>query len=268
MRRAVEHAETARPGRALLGKACLVTGAGRDLSAAIADGLAREGALLGIHYNRSKAGAMRLQRQIIRRGGIAHVVQADLRDETAVRRMVRQAHRLLGRIDILVNSAGLFYRSDLFDTPMRSLDLLFDLNLKAALICARECAAVMTRQGSGCIVNISSLGAFEAWPGYLGYCASKAALVSATRTMALQLAPAITVNSVAPGFIDLPSELSLAARRRIIAKIPAARLGSYDDVVGAVLYLCRSPYVTGQVLLVDGGASIRHQAPGISDRYR
>lgn len=238
----------------------MVTGAGRDLGLAIARAIASEGAEIVLHYNRSKGGAGRLSQRIRRGGGKAHVLAADLRSESACRGLIRRSVRLLGRIDILINNAGLFERTDISSLTARQFDRLLALNLKAPVFCAIEAAKVMTRQGSGGrgrIVNISSLGAYQAWPAYVAYCASKAALVSATRSLARATAPHVMVNSVAPGLIDLPASMSGLERDRLVSTIPAGRIGTYDDVVDAVLYFCTAEYVTGQVLLVDGGASLR-----------
>ncbi len=239
-----------------MGQVCLVTGAGRGLGRAVALALADEGAAVLLHCNRSHQGA-RLLRDLIRgKGGVAHVRQADLTCESSRRRLVRETLRLLGRIDILVNSAGIFAQSDLASLTSQKLDHLFAVNLTAPILLSRDCSGIMISQGSGRIINISSLGAFKSWPKYLGYCASKAALVSATRTMARALAPHILVNSVAPGFIDLPTDLRPSAKKRLIAAIPAQRTGSYQNIVDAVLYFCTAEYVTGQILAVDGGASL------------
>lgn len=248
---------------------CVVTGAGRDLGQAIAGAVASEGAEVVLHYNRSKGGAAKLSRRIHRGGGKAHLLSADLRSESSCRWLIRTSARLLGRIDILINSAGLFERTDVSSLTERQFDRLLALNLKAPVFCAIEAAKVMTRRGGvggrcvgarsggGRIVNISSLGAFQAWPAYLAYCASKAALVSATRSLARATAPFVMVNSVAPGLIDLPEGMSESERDRLVSAIPAGRIGTYDDVIDAVLYFCTAEYVTGQVLLVDGGASLR-----------
>lgn len=237
----------------------MVTGAGRDLGLAIAGAIASEGAEIVLHYNRSKGGAGRLSQRIRRGGGKAHVLAADLRSESACRGLIRRSARLLGRIDILINNAGLFERTDISSLTSRKFDRLLALNLKAPVFCAIEAAKVMTRQkgGRGRIVNISSLGAYQAWPAYVAYCASKAALVSATRSLARATAPHVMVSSVAPGLIDLPASVSGSERDRLVSTIPAGRIGTYDDVVEAVLYFCTAEYVTGQVLLVDGGASLR-----------
>jgi len=237
------------------GRRCLITGAGRDLGAAIAASLAGHGAAVVLNYNTSRTRAERLCKRLRQAGAEVHALQADLRDAAEIRALVRGAARLLGGIDILVNSAGVFTRSDLKHLDAAGFDRLLALNLKAPVLCARECARLM--RGNGRIVNIASLGAFEAWPRYLGYCAAKAGLVSATRTMARALAPRIAVNAVAPGFIDLPRDMTAPERKRIIDRIPAGRLGNYRDVVEAVLFFCTAEYVTGQILVVDGGASLR-----------
>lgn len=242
----------------LAGTGCLVTGAGRDLGRAIADAVAAVGAEVVLHCNESVRGAEALRRRIIAKGGKAHVVRADLSRESQARRLVMRSHDLLGRLDILINSAGVFFPSPADSIDSKKFDKLIDLNLKAPVFCAQEAARIMKMQpAGGRIINVSSIGAFESWPKYLGYCASKAALVSATRTMAVAFGPEVMVSSVAPGLIDLPEDLSSRSRRRIVSAIPAGRLGTYEDVIRAVLYLCTATYVTGQILLVDGGATLR-----------
>jgi NAD(P)-dependent dehydrogenase (short-subunit alcohol dehydrogenase family) len=130
-------------------------------------------------------------------------------------------------------------------------------NLKGPFFCAQAAARMMMRQGGGNIINISSLGGLQAWPSYMHYCASKAALISLTRTLAKALAPTIRVNSVAPGTILFPQEKRDARIRNVISTTPLRKAGSAKDIAHTVLFLAtQSEFITGQVIAVDGGKSI------------
>jgi NAD(P)-dependent dehydrogenase (short-subunit alcohol dehydrogenase family) len=165
---------------------------------------------------------------------------------------VEAAAGVLGGLDLLVNNVGVFRKAPLAELSEEALDEAFDVNVKAAVMASRAAAPHMRRRGRGAIVNVASLGGLRAWKSYLPYCASKAALVMATRCLALALAPEITVNAVAPGVLDPPG-----AEEALRKRVPLGRFGALGEVVDAVLFLLSgAPYTTGEVVRVDGGRGV------------
>ena len=241
----------------LAGRAALVTGAGQRVGQAIAVGLAGAGCDVAIHYHGSRDGAEQTASQVRGAGRRAVVLQADLRDAARARQLGPEAAQSLGgRLDILVNSAAIMVRQPLAEITPESWDETMDLNLRAAFFVAQG-AAPLLRRAAGRIINIADLAALEPWPHYIQHCVSKAGVVMLTRTLAAALAPDVTVNAIAPGAVLLPDAWDDAARDRIVASTPLGRLGHPSDVVGAALYLLSNDYVTGTVLVVDGGRLIR-----------
>ena len=233
----------------LTGKTVLVTGAARRIGRAIALEAAARGARVAIHYRSSKTEAQSAAAEI---GGT--LFQADLSRVSEIRRLFGEvAEAFGGRLDALVNNAGVHLRTPLLEATEEQWDAVQDANLKACFFCCQEAAKLMAPQGAGRIVNLSSLGGVRPWAGYAPYNASKAGVIHLTRALAKELAPAIQVNTVAPGLIEfdepLPPEL-----QRIAEATPMKRHGEGRDVAEAVMYfLTCSTYVTGQMLAVDGG---------------
>jgi NAD(P)-dependent dehydrogenase (short-subunit alcohol dehydrogenase family) len=243
--------------RPLHDQVALVTGAGRRLGGVIALALARAGANLVVHYNESKEGAQASVREIERLGGQAIAVRADVSRPSQVAAMFRAVEKRLGRLDVLVNNAGIFFPAKWKQLSEADWDRVLGTNLKGAFFCAQAAARLMRRQGHGRIVIISSVGGLQAWPDYIHYCASKAGVISLTRSLAKALAPHIQVNSVAPGTIVFPGERRDARLQRIISSTPLRKAGRPEDIAEMVLFLAtRSDFITGQVFVVDGGKSI------------
>jgi NAD(P)-dependent dehydrogenase (short-subunit alcohol dehydrogenase family) len=243
--------------RPLQDQVALVTGAGRRIGRVIALTLARAGANLVVHYHESKEGAQASVREIESLGGRAMAVRADVSRPQQVAAMFRAVEQRLGRLDLLVNNAGIFFPGKWDQLSEEDWDKMLGINLKGAFFCAQAAARVMRRQGHGRIIIISSLGGLQAWPDYIHYCASKAGVISLTRSLAKALAPHIQVNSVAPGTILFPGEKRDAKMERIISGIPLRRAGRPEDIAGMVLFLATgSAFITGQVFVVDGGKSI------------
>jgi pteridine reductase len=243
----------------LRGRAALVTGSGRRVGQAIAIGLAEAGCDVAVHVHGSRTGGEETARRIVSAGRRSAVLSADLRDARAARDLAPLAAAALsGRLDILVNSAAIMVRQPIDEVTPESWDETLDLNLRACFFVAQGALPWLRKaDGGGRIVNIADVAAFEPWPNYVPHAVSKAGVVMLTKSLARTLAPAITVNAVAPGAVLLPASWDDAARDAIVASTPLQRLGSPADVVGAVRYLLESDYVTGTTLVVDGGRMIR-----------
>jgi pteridine reductase len=244
----------------LLGRVALVTGAGRRLGRALAGALAARGMTLALHHHASGEGAQQLRDGIIGGGGRAACFAADLTDAQAARELPARVVGDLGRLDVLVNSAAIMQRLSLEDTTPDQWDEILDLNLRAAFFCTQGAAAAL-RKARGKVVNLADLAGLEPWPAYAAHSISKAGIVMLTKVLALSLAPDVTVNAIAPGAVLVPDAYDDAAKSWLAASTPLGRLGSPDDVVGALLYLLESDYVTGTTLVVDGGRHIRADRP-------
>lgn len=236
----------------LQGKVAVVTGGGRGLGRVLVEALAAEGADVAFSYRESHDGALAAAGAVRALGRRVFAQPADARVPGAMAGFVESAARELGGIDVLVNNAGVFRKVAVGDLTEESLDEAFDVNVKAAVLASQAAAAHMRRRGGGSIVNVASLGGLRAWRSYLPYCATKAALIMATRSLALALAPEIRVNAVAPGILDPPG-----ADDAILGRIPLRRFGRHAEVAEAVLFLAfGGAYTTGDVVSVDGGRGL------------
>jgi 3-oxoacyl-[acyl-carrier protein] reductase/pteridine reductase len=236
----------------LTGKVVLVTGAARRIGRGIALRLAQEGARVAIHYGRSETEARRTAEEC----GGAELFQADLESVPQIERMFREVGDRLGRLDGLVNNAARFTRFDPLEIAEKDWDYIHTVNLKATFFCCQQGALLMRRSGGGRIVNISSLGGIRPWAEHAHYCASKAGVIMLTKALAKAFAPAITVNSVAPGVI--PFEDIDERGKAMITATPAKRGGTPAEIAEAVVFFLKaSEFVTGQIMAVDGGLSLR-----------
>jgi 3-oxoacyl-[acyl-carrier protein] reductase/pteridine reductase len=230
----------------------LVTGAAKRIGRGIALRLAREGARVAIHYGNSEEEARRTAAEC----GGAEIFQADLEKVSDIERMFGEVEERLGRLDGLVNNAARFTRRDPLEITEADWDFIHQVNLKATFFSCQQAARLMQKSGGGRIVNISSLGGIRPWAQHAHYCASKAGVIMLTKALAKAWAPAITVNSVAPGVIPFEDidERGLA----MIKATPAQRGGTPDEIADAVVYfLSATNFVTGQLIAVDGGLSLR-----------
>lgn len=236
----------------------LITGSGRRLGRKIALALAEKGFDIVINYNRSKFEAKKAEKEIRKLGRRCVAIKGDVTKPAQVRRMMRQAIKTFGKIDVLVNSAAIFPPAfELPDVSESTWDAVMDTNLKSSFLCAQEVSTYMIKQRSGRIINIASLGAFQAWPKHIPYCVSKAGVVMLTKALAKALAPHITVNAVAPGTIIIPNEESGDIIHPPIEKIPLKKYGRPSDITDMVVFLATSSnYITGQIIRVDGGVTI------------
>ena len=239
----------------LAGRVALVTGGAVRVGRAIALSLAGAGADVAIGYWGSAGAARATVADLGARGVRAVAIRADLRRPAEARRLVATAARHLGRVDVLVNSAALFFRTPFLETTPAQFDRLIAVNLRGAFVASQSAARLMARRG-GRIVNIADVGGVRAWPGYVAYGISKAGVLMLTKGLAAALAPRIQVNAVAPGLVLAPDGFSRAARARSAARVPMRRWGAPTDVAEAVRFFATCPdFITGQVLFVDGGAT-------------
>jgi len=243
------------PNLPLSGKSALVTGGARRIGRGIALTLAGAGADVAITYLKSEAEAAQTAREIAALGVRALAVEGDVRSEDSVRAAIAATVGEFGRLDIVVNNAAVFESVPLEQISVEQWDAVFETNARGPFLVARE-ALRHLREARGRIVNIGSLGGMHAWAGHAHYCASKAALHMLTQAMAKAFAPEVSVNCVAPGWIEFP-DAEDGAGARFASRTPMRRNGTADDVAGAVLFFATGPrFVTGQVLAVDGGLGL------------
>jgi NAD(P)-dependent dehydrogenase (short-subunit alcohol dehydrogenase family) len=241
------------PEKPLNGQVALVTGAAKRIGRSIALRLAADGADIAVNYLSSKPDAESLVREIEALGRKAVAVQGDVAQRADVQKLFGAVEGTFGRLDILVNNAAIFFSAKFQELTEEQWDRIMNANLKSQFLCAQAAAPIMKRQGKGRIVNISSLGGILAWPAFTHYCVSKAGSIMLTRCLARALAPEILVNSVAPGTIQFPGEPPDAD---YIQRVPVHRTGTGEDIAGAVAYLTTAEFVTGQILVVDGGRAL------------
>lgn len=242
----------------LAGKAVLVTGGARRIGAAIARRLHGAGANVLLHYRDSAAQAAELEAELnALRPKSAAKVKAELLAPIAPRALVAAARDSFGRLDLLVNNASSFFPVEVGAIEASHWEELVGSNLRAPLFICQEAAPELAKN-EGAIVNIVDIHAERPLKGYPVYSVAKAGLAALTRSLALELAPRVRVNAVAPGAIAWPDDgqFEPAERSRVIATTPLARIGSPADIAQAVHFLACAPFVTGQVIAVDGGRSI------------
>jgi pteridine reductase len=239
------------------GRVALVTGAGRRLGRELARALAGRGMTLAIHHHASSQGAESLRAEIVAAGGHAECFAANLADAHAARALPEQVVETFGGLDVLVNSAAVMHRLDFERTTPEQYDAILDLNLRSIFFCTQGAAQAL-RAARGKVVNLADLAGLQPWPGFAAHSVSKAGVVMLTKVLARSLAPEVTVNAIAPGAVLVPEDYDEEERRRLARATPLGRLGSPQDVVGAMLYLLEAgDFVTGEVLSADGGRLLR-----------
>src|SRR5579872_1973795 len=250
--------------RRLKGKKAIVTGASKGIGAAIATRFVGEGADIILNYNSSAEKAEKLIKSLNDgNSGRAIGVQADVSKIDKIKGLVKTAEKELGRIDVLVNNAGILLRKNFFATTESDFDRVMSVNLKGPFFLCQEVAPIMTKQGKGKIINISSISGLAQPSGltFPDYVSSKAGLVGLTRSLAVNLAPSILVNAVAPGAIatDMISSLPEAQLGRMADEAFLKRLGQPEDIANACVFLASddSDFVTGEILTVGGGRGMR-----------
>ena len=241
----------------LKGKIALVTGASRGIGRQIAISMAREGALVIVNYNGSAARAEETVKEITESGGQAEAVQCNVSDYAAVEEMMKYVIGKYKRLDVLVNNAGITKDNLLMKMGEEDFDAVIGINLKGAFNCTKHVSRQMLKQKGGRIINISSVSGVMGNAGQANYCASKAGVIGLTKSVASR---GITVNAIAPGFIDteMTEVLSEDVKKAMGEQIPLKRFGRTEDVAEAAVFLAsdRAAYITGQVINVDGGMAM------------
>ena len=243
----------------LEGRIALITGGGRGIGRATAVRLARDGAAVAINFKGNESAAREAKRLVEDGGGRATLVQGDIAADGKAEEVVKEALAFGGgRLDILVNNAGITRDNLLVRMSVEDWDAVVDLNLRGAFLATKAAMRPMMKQRSGRIVNVSSVAGVVGNAGQANYAAAKAGLIGFTKTIAREMASRnITCNAIAPGFVptDLTNDLLTQMKDTILPQIPLGRFGTVEDVANAVAFLVSddASYITGQVLVVDGG---------------
>ena len=256
--------EQANTYRSLKDKVVLITGASTGIGRAIAIEMARQGANVVVNYIGKPDAAQEVVREIENDHGAALAIEADVSNSDQVGHMISQTISQLGRVDVLVNNAGIEKESPFLDKPESEFDAVIEVNLKGPFLCTQAAARDMAKRKKGTIINISSVHEDLPFPGYSAYCAAKGGLRMLCRDLALELAPhGINVINVAPGAIDTPiNKRTLADPEKKLAlkrEIPLGRVGEPQEVAKLVCYLASddAAYITGTTVVIDGG--LMHQ---------
>jgi len=238
----------------LQGSVALVTGAGKRLGRAVALHLAEQGADVVIHYRNSQSEAQEAVRQIEKLGRRATAIGADLGQVSEIKRLFDEAGKHFGRLDVLVNSAANFLPASMVSTTEEIWDLALDTNVRAPFFCA-QAAAPWLRRSEGVIINFADTGGLLGWTGYIPHSISKAGVIMLTKVLAKALAPEVRVNAIAPGTITMEGDPP-EWKADFIKLAPLGRTGEPSDITASVLFLVQSKFITGQVLVVDGGRAL------------
>ena len=244
--------------RAFAGKVALVTGGARGIGRATAVRLAGGGAKVAINFKSNASAADEAKKLVEDAGGSAMTVQGDVSIEADVDRVIKEALAFGGRLDILINNAGITRDDLLIRMTAEAWDAVIDLNLRGAFLVTRAAMRPMMKQRYGRVINVASVAGVAGNAGQANYAAAKAGLIGFTKTVAREMASRnITCNAVAPGFVptDLTNALLEKMKDTILPQIPLGRFGTVEDVANAIAFLASedASYITGQVLVIDGG---------------
>ena len=245
--------------KTLSGKVALVTGASRGIGKAIAISLGKLGAEVIVNYSASDASAEEVVKSINEKGGSSYKLKFDVSDEESVNKAVNQIIRDSGKIDILINNAGITRDGLLMRMKASQWDEVLNTNLKGVFLCTKNVSKFMIKQRSGKIINITSIVGLIGNPGQANYSASKAGVIGFTKTCAKEFASrGIKVNAIAPGFIETEMTENLNTDD-LLKMIPLGKLGSADQIASLVNFLVSSDaseYITGQTISIDGGMNM------------
>ncbi len=246
----------------LQGKTALITGGAHRVGGAMTRALAAAGANVIINYRSSADAAEAIAEEVRALGVGALPFQADVTNATRVQAMVDAATERFGSVDVLINSASLFKPTPFPMDDFGDWHLVTSILLDGPVYCANAVAPGMLEHARGVIINIIDLSAWEPWPNFAAHCVGKAGLLAFTRQLALELAPDVRANAIAPGPVLPPPDYSEEKIERTGKKTLLNRWGSAQDVVNAMLYLVKADYVTGEIITVDGGERYGHRKAG------
>ncbi len=241
------------------GKTALITGGAVRVGKAITLALAKAGANVVINYNSSATAAKNTVAEARALGSGALAVQANIGSHQQVESMVHEAKEYFGTVDILINNASLWMETQF---PTKNLDgwhQVTNILINGAFYCANAVAPLMQERGEGVIINIIDLSAYEPWPNYSAHSIGKSALLALNRQLALELAPVVRVNAIAPGPVLPPPDYNEQKIARTARNTLLQRWGTPEDVADAVLFFISANYVTGEALAVDGGQRFAHR---------
>ncbi len=235
------------------GQTALVTGAGQRIGAVCAEALAKAGVRLALHAHQSRQAAQTLQARIRQQGGEAELFFADLSDGQQATRLFEQVTEQMGCLQILVNNAAIFHPSTLADLSLDAWQKMMAINLTAPFLLMQQFARQKKIEAGAVIINLIDQRIVRPRPGHLAYTVAKSGLWTLSQMAAVELAPTIRVNAIAPGPILPAADAAQETFQRIVAATPLQRSGSAQDIVEALLFLLKQPFITGQLLFVDGG---------------
>lgn len=242
----------------LKGKGIAITGSAVRLGRAICLELVKTGAHLFCHYHSSKKEANSLERELWKSGSVHFFYQAELKDAASARALIKRAKEQLGRIDVLINNAAIFYKTPLGQVDEQDWESFFNLNLKVPFFLSQEAGLLMKEQKSGKIINIGDAGAERPFPAYLPYSMTKAGLVNMTKGLAKALAPEVQVNCINPGPVIMPESHSASEIKFALDQTLLKREGSAEDIARTVRFVLEgTDFMTGAIIPVDGGRQIR-----------
>jgi len=243
----------------LKGKTALVTGGAHRVGRAISLAFARAGANVVVNYHSSSTEALATSAEIEALGVGAMPFQADVSDAQQVKAMVNAANARFGGVDILVNSASIFIQTPIPTEDFSLWHKVTSILLDGSFYCSNAVAPSMLEKGEGAIIFIIDLSAWEPWPNFAAHSVGKAAMLALSRQLALEFAPSVRVNAVAPGPVLPPVDYSPKKIERTAKKTLLNRWGSAEDVADAVIFLAQADYITGEVIAVDGGERFGHR---------
>jgi len=238
-------------------RVAVVTGSSRGIGRAVAQAFAREGCALVVNAARSIAEARAVADAITAAGGRALAVQADVGDPAQAQELIARALREYGRVDVLVNNAGIVDRSGLWQISQAGWSEMMAVHVTGPFFASRAAAEAMVKHGAGAIINIASMRGIDPGSGPLHYSVSKAAVLMLTKCLARDLAPHVRVNAIAPGYTETAfhADRTIAERQQITSRIPLRRFGRPEDIAGAAVFLASdgAAYMTGHTLVLSGG---------------
>jgi len=245
----------------LEGKVALITGSSRGIGKAIALEFARNGAKVIVNYSKSKESAEAVVSEIEKIGSNAIAIKADVSKENDIEKLFAEARKVFGKIDVLVNNAGVYVHNEATEFNEQNWNAVLDTNLKSVMLCTKEAVIEMQRHKSGTIVNIASTWGIINYGGAPAYGASKAGIIFLTKRFAKEFGPNIRVNAIAPGMIDteMTARDSEEHIKQYSSEATLKRMGKPEEIAKAVLFLASddSSYITGEVIIVDGGYNLR-----------